>query len=170
MPNQPESTGLHLALSMGAEQGLVRAIAESDSPARVAQFVQARLSNLDPADLQFIIDLAHSMIAAGQYIESLLPDEEPDLTRIPVNGDLFAEDQSGKRTWWGGLWNIPGTDEWFRFSGTLPDVPTNAEIQRAAQELAFSYIQGSGERFPGAGSIEAPSDINVRIIGTERSF
>lgn len=169
MPDQPQSSGLKTALASGAEIGLARAISGGRGGTAVKQFIQARLGDLTSAEVSFVTDLAHKLLSAAQYIVSLGPDEDIDSAEIPTNEDLFGDDWGGKRLFWFGEWSIPGVDEWYQFSGTLPDISTFPEISVFASQLASGYIEAYPTKFHGPEG-EVPIEVTVRIIGIEKRF
>jgi hypothetical protein len=116
-----------------------------------------------------IAALAESILDAAKYISELDPTEDIDAERIPTNPELFGEEWEGKRLFWFGEWNIPGTDEWYRFSGTLPDITSYPDITVYAANLASAYIDAYPDKFKGP-SGEVPETVTVRIIGIEKAF
>lgn len=169
MPDVPQSEGLRTALSRGAEIGLARAIAEDRTPETIGHFIEARLGALSAAEVDYIRDLARAIVASAASLSSADPIEQADLENIPINGDLFGDDWAGKRIFWFGEWTFPGSEEWYRFSGTLPDTMDFADIVAYAAELAGGYIEQYPAKFQDPEG-NPPSEITVRILGRERRF
>lgn len=163
------SDAFHDALAHGAEIGLARTLASGGDPQSLAHFVETRLASLPDSEKGAIAALAESILDAAKYVSELDETEDIDTERIPTNGDLFGEDWGGKRLFWFGEWNIPGTDEWYKFSGTLPDITSYPDIITYAANLASSYIDAYPTKFVGP-SGEVPSEVTVRIIGIEKAF
>jgi hypothetical protein len=169
MPQLPPSVGLLEALSSGAEVGLSRAIFFGGGLAAAGYFIEKRLSGLTQSELGTVVSLAEEALAAGNYISALGSTDLIDPKRIPINPYAFGDDWGGKRLRWWGEWNIPGTTEWYQFSGTLPDITDKSAIIAYASALAFSYIEAYPNKFQGPlGGV--PTDVNVFIIGTEGAF
>lgn len=169
MPQQPSSEALHIALRSGAEVGLARALAHGDGSEQVTHFVEHRLSDLLSSDLDYIKHLASRILSAAEYVTETTAEEPVDLSKIPTNDELFGDDWGGRRLFWFGEWNIPGTEEWYKFSGTLPDITTQEDITDYAQELAMSYIEAYPARFK-QDPDELPDEVTVRILGIEKRF
>jgi len=163
------SDDYHSALSRGAEIGLARAMSQSHDSRTVGQFIEKRLGSLTAVEKDAISKLAESILSAATYISGLEPDEEIDEDQIPTNPELFGEDWGGKRLFWFGEWQIPGTDEWYRFSGTLPDITSYPDITVYAANLASSYIEAYPDKFVGPDG-EVPESVTVRILGVEKAF
>lgn len=144
-------------------------MANHGTPQSVANFIEARLSSLGPDDIKAIKTLAQQILGAAQYLAELDPDERPDPARIPTNSELFADEPSGDRVRWFGEWTIPGSNEWYKFSGTFPDLPTDSELIVYASQLATSYIEAYPKKFLG-NLTEDPGTVTVRIIGQEKAF
>lgn len=169
MPDLIDDGPLRQALRGGAEVGLARAMANIADENTVGAFIEARLSELAADDLSYIKNLAKQILQAGEYLGDLQADEYPDPSLIPTNSELFADEPSGDRVRWFGEWTIPGSEEWHKFSGTLPDLTTYGEIVGYAAQLASSYIEAYPTKFLGV--LEAdPGEVTVRIIGTEKAF
>lgn len=169
MPQQPISESLRSALQGGAEIGLARTLAGSPHAESISHFYDSRLSNLSESERNYVTGLSNSMLSAASYVAGLSPADNINPDNIPTNADLFGGDWEGKRLFWFGEWNIPGTDEWFKFSGTLPDVTTYSDIVSYAAQLSSSYIEAYPTKFTGPEG-EVPEDINVRILGVEKAF
>jgi hypothetical protein len=169
MVDQPQSPALQSALSKGAEIGLARAIRNAADTQALKDFIQARLGDLSDLDLAYIEGLADSILNSADYVESLSPDEDIDPDQIPTNPDLFSGDSSGKRLFWFGEWSIPGFDEVYQFSGTLPDITDFGDIASYAANLAASYVEAYPGRFAGADMLGDMTP-SVRILGTEKAF
>ena len=169
MPNQPISESLRSVLQGGAEIGLARTLAGSPHAEAVDNFMNARLGDLTTADRQYVSDLSDSILTAASYVAGLPAGDNINPDRIPTNPELFGGDWEGKRLFWFGEWNIPGTDEWYKFSGTLPDVTTYGDIVSYASQLSSSYIEAYPTKFVGPEG-EVPDEINVRILGVEKAF
>lgn len=167
-PHNPYDS-LGRILSSGGEIGLARAMADKAHPESVGTFIEKRLSNLSAYDVNYVKDLASSILEAGRLLSAAGENEPVNWDDIPTNGDLFGDEWEGKRVFWFGEWNIPGEDEWYKFSGTLPDLPDKSYIARYAAELAHSYIEAYKGKFikklP-----EYQGEVRVRIIGTEKAY
>ena len=169
MPSDTITEAAHEALRNGVEKGLARVISEGNDPEKTARFISARIGSLPQTDVSYITELANAMIKSAMTLSNISPDDPLPIEDIPINGDLFGDEFSGKRIYWQGEWNIPGTDEWYKFSGTVPDALTFGEIVVSASELASGYIGESPNKFTSAAG-GVPSSVNVRITGTERLF
>lgn len=169
MPQLPPSIGLLDALSSGAEIGLSRAIFFGGGLAAAGYFIEKRLGGLTASELGTMVSLAEETLAAGNYITALGPTDRIDPRRIPINPYAFGDDWEGKRLRWWGEWNIPGTTEWYQFSGTLPDITDKSDIEAFAAGLAMGWVEKYPKKFEGPlGSV--PTSVFVHIIGTEAAF
>lgn len=157
------------ALSSKAEVGLAKAIRSPKPTETVASFIERRLSGLSAIDIGYISKLAESLVSAADYLNELSPGEQIDIEKIPINGNLFGDETAGKRLFWSGEWNIPGTDEWFQFSGTLPDVTGFDDIAEQAYGLASGYIERYPQKFEYPKGADE-TQINIRFTAIERGF
>jgi len=163
------SDAFHDALSHGAEIGYARTLASGGDSKSLAHFVEQRLASLPESEKGAIALLAEEILNAAKYVSSLDDTEDIDAEQIPTNPDLFGGDWGGKRIFWFGEWNIPGTDEWYKFSGTLPDITSYPDITVYAANLASAYIDAYPDKFVGPDG-GVPAEVTVRILGIEKAF
>jgi len=159
---------LRQALAAKAEVGLAKQIASGATPETIGHFIERRLSQLSQSDVSYLRRLADAILEAGKKIQSARAEEEFSLEDIPINGDLFGDDWEGKRLFWFGEWNVPGTDRWYPISGDSPDFEGLLGVTQKAQELAEWRFGKSPQGYAPQGGVTA-DDLRIRILGIERS-